>query len=451
MVQAEGTLNSYGIARRNPSNHEAKHGGWGDLGVECGERNLNTVPAPSTEDTSPLRAWRLLSGSAKLFAAKAAIIASIGGLLFGYDIGIVEGALPQLRADMHLHLGQQDMVVAVMVVGAISGSTVAGFFADQLGRWTTIVLTDLIFMTGGVILYLAEDPAGWRIMFGLSTVLAALQLLGMAFMPFSPRWLIIKGRRDEALDVLIKIRNSQDEAEAELREIELNDPEAKSSIRELLTKWSVPLMITTTLAIFQQLSGHANVLNFTEDIFEGSGFEGPAPAVILGIVKVIATIVAIMWVDHFGRKPFLLWGAFGITCSLLAISVGSALSSPQVSFVACCVLVAAYALSFGPVTWLVTAEMFPPGIRGKALGIGQVGSFVGNLAASSFFLRLLHTAGGEYTFLMFACIAFTSTLFIAAFVPETKGKEPAQIAQGLPRAVCAVSSCPSYTMVEDDE
>lgn len=77
-------------------------------------------------------------------------------------------------------------------------------------------------------------------------------------------------------------------------------------------------------------------------------------------------------VDHFGRKPFLLWGSVGMMCSLLGISAGFAISSPGLSFFACCTLVAAYALSFGPVTWLVTAEMFPAGIRGKALGVGQV-------------------------------------------------------------------------------
>lgn len=88
----------------------------------------------------------------------------------------------------------------------------------------------------------------------------------------------------------------QDEAYSELRDIELNDPDAKSTVKELLSKWPIPLLITTLLAIFQQLSGHTNVLNFTADIFEVSGFEGPAPAVLLGFVKVVATVLAILWV-----------------------------------------------------------------------------------------------------------------------------------------------------------
>lgn len=79
-----------------------------------------------------------------------------------------------------------------------------------------------------------------------------------------------------------------------------------------------------------------------------------------------------MKVDQVGRKPFLLWGAVAFTCGLLLLSAGFALKSPIASFTACCVLVAAYSVSFGPLTWLVTAEMYPPAIRGKALGFGQV-------------------------------------------------------------------------------
>lgn len=93
-----------------------------------------------------------------MFAAKAAIIASIGGLLFGYDVGVVEGALPQLKSEMHLSVGQEDMVVATMVAGALVGSVAAGYLTDRLGRWLTIVLTDLTFIAGGAALFAAQNP-----------------------------------------------------------------------------------------------------------------------------------------------------------------------------------------------------------------------------------------------------------------------------------------------------
>lgn len=116
----------------------------------------------ASESPSLRNEWRQLSGGSKRFAAKAAIIASIGGLLFGYDVGVVEGALPQLTREMNLSLGQQDMVVATMVAGALVGSLVAGFLTDRLGRWLTIVLTDLTFIVGGAALFVAQNPGKLR-------------------------------------------------------------------------------------------------------------------------------------------------------------------------------------------------------------------------------------------------------------------------------------------------
>lgn len=115
-------------------------------------------PTTASENLSLRNEWRQLSGRSKKFAAKAAIIASIGGLLFGYDVGVVEGALPQLTREMNLSLGQKDMVVATMVAGALVGSLVAGYLTDRLGRWLTIVLTDLTFIAGGIVLFAAQNP-----------------------------------------------------------------------------------------------------------------------------------------------------------------------------------------------------------------------------------------------------------------------------------------------------
>ncbi|CAN0553489.1 unnamed protein product, partial [Ectocarpus sp. 8 AP-2014] len=136
-------------------------------------------------------------------------------------------------------------------------------------------------------------------------------------------------------------------------------------------------------------------------------------------------------VDQVGRRPFLLWGAGGCTISLCLLSVSFRNGQPLLSFLACCAMVSCYSLSFGPVTWLVTAEMFPAGVRGKALGIGQMGSFLGSLVASAFFLQLLDSMGGFVTFALFGSVALSSTVFVYALVPETKGKEPSEIASEL--------------------
>lgn len=97
---------------------------------------------------------------------------------------------------------------------------------------------------------------------------------------------------------------SQDEVDAELLQMEIGNAGAKGSLRELITKWRTPLVITTTLAVFQQLTGHANVVNFAGDIFRMSGFRGAAPAVVLGVVKVVATVLAIVLVRNLQTQAF---------------------------------------------------------------------------------------------------------------------------------------------------
>ncbi|CAM9221391.1 unnamed protein product [Ectocarpus sp. 6 AP-2014] len=416
--------------------------------VEDHEDAPSRSNSASSEGRGLWNEWRLLNRSSKVFAAKAATVASIGGLLFGYDIGVTTPVLPQLQRDMGFSLGMQDMVVSTMVMGALAGSLAAGLLTDRLGRWLTIVLTDLTFIAGGVVLISATTPGGWRILFGLSAWLAAAQLVLMVwFMPRSPRWLLTQKRREEATNILLKIRNSRDDVETELRQIELFDRNAKGSLMELTTKWRIPLLVTIALSIFQQLGGQANVLNFNVEILRAAGFNAGAPAVVLGMVKVLSTIIAITWVDQVGRRPFLLWGAGGCTVSLCLLSMSFKIGQPLLSFLACCAMVSCYSLSFGPVTWLVTAEMFPAGVRGKALGIGQMGSFLGSLVASAFFLQLLDSMGGFVTFALFGSVALSSTVFVYALVPETNGKEPSEIASELHACV----GCVSYEAMVGDE
>lgn len=151
--------------------------------------------------------------------------------------------------------------------------------------------------------------------------------------------------------------------------------------------------------------------------------------------------------DKVGRRPFLLWGAAACTASIFALALAFLAGEPLLSFLACCALIASYSISFGPLTWLITAEMFPAGVRGKALGIGQIGSYAGNLAASAFFLKLLHVAGGFVTFFLFGSVVFLSTAFIFAAVPETKGKGPERIAAEIP----SCRSCLPYDAMPSDE
>jgi MFS transporter, SP family, galactose:H+ symporter len=437
-------------------------------------------------------------GPAILIAA----IAALGGLLFGYDTGVISGAELFFTKDFHLSAGGEELAVSGVLIGAIVGAAVAGQIADALGRRLTLIIQAIIFGAGAILTSLAPNviifvifriligfgigaaavvapmfiaemapPAirgalvsfdqlaitigilvaylvdlafaaagmGWRPMFAVAVVPAVILAVGMFFLSDTPRWLAGQGRWEEAQRTLARVIGAA-EAEEELHgiRISLENEEALPwivRVRQLLRpglRWA--LIVGVGLAVLQQFAGISTVIYYAPTIFEIAGFKTASTAIlatsVVGVVNVVSTVIAIFLVDRLGRRPLLLIGAAGMMVMLTAIGFVFAIGPNKAAFLilACVILyIVSFAISMGPVFWLMSSEIFPNRLRGTGASISTGANWAANLLVSITFLSLLHAAGNALTFWIYAFLALVTLVFVWFIVPETKGKTLEQI------------------------
>ena len=268
----------------------------------------------------------------------------------------------------------------------------------------------------------------WRWMLGVGTVPAALFLLCLFFVPESPRWLLGKGRRAEALAALRRVV-SPAEADAELAQIEQSFGQTpENSFRDLFaTRYKRLLLVGVVLAVLQQATGINAILYYAPVIFEKAG-AGESVALLqtiaVGLVNLVFTVVAMVTVDRAGRRPLLKGGFISMGIFLLLLSglffAGKLEGYGVLVFILG--FIAAFAMSAGPVTWVLISEIYPNQIRGVAVSVATLALWVANFLVSYTFPVLLARLDGGYTFLLYAAINLLGFVFVWAFVPETKGK-----------------------------
>lgn len=431
-----------------------------------------------------------------------AIIASLGGLLSGYDTGVISGALLFINESWDLSESLQGIVVSSVLIGAVIGAATNGILADMFGRKKVIIATAIIFILGSILcgfapnvyvliisrifvglavgivnfvipLYLSEiSPKAvrgtlvslyqWAITAGilfsyfinaafaqavfnwrwmlLAGVLPGLVLLvGMCFMSDTPRWLISKGKDDAAQKVLKKIEPDVD-IESEVKEIKrtlkLNDRTSGEKFR--FKKWMImPFVVGIGIMFAQICTGINTIIYYAPTIFKVAGFDSNLNAIYattgIGVVNFLMTIVAIFFTDRLGRKPLLYFGLTGVMLSLAALGCAFAFESAlgsNLKYVAVGSLVTyiiCFAMSLGPIGWILVSEVFPLKIRGIAMSICTVSNFAFNFFVVGSFPILIHKIGGAYTFWGFAVVSFLCILFVYFFVPETKGISLEQI------------------------
>ena len=262
---------------------------------------------------------------------------------------------------------------------------------------------------------------GWRRMFLSEAFPAALFGLLLFFVPKTPRYLVLSGHPGEALTVLERI-NGKSKAASILEEIKAT---AKEKSEKLLTYGIGVIIIGILLSIFQQAVGINVVLYYAPRIFENMGATGDVSmiqTVVMGIVNILFTIVAILTVDKFGRKPLLIIGSIGMMVGMVALSVLSFMD--VIGFAALIFIIiytASFMMSWGPICWVLISEIFPNTIRGKAVAIAVAAQWIANFLVSSTFPSLSEWSVGG-TYLIYAIFALLSALFVWKFVPETKGK-----------------------------
>ncbi|HCP96352.1 MAG TPA: MFS transporter, partial [Pseudoalteromonas sp.] len=441
-------------------------------------------------------------------------VAAIGGFLFGFDSGVINGTVSALGNTFNSSSVATGFNVASVLLGCALGALAAGPLADKFGRRAIMIVTAIIFavsafgsgiadssaefifyrLFGGLGIgaasvlapaYIAEvapaslrgrlatlqqlaivlglfaaflsnylianaaggaegilmlDLAAWRWMFWAELVPAGLFLIGVLFIPESPRYLVAQGKLKHAKTVFNKISN--DNADTQISDVKQSlQSDKKPSIRDLFIDGSKkvhPIVwVGVALSVFQQFVGINVVFYYGSELWQAAGFDESQSLfinVLAGTTNILSTFIAIALVDKVGRKPLLLVGSLGMFISLSALTYtfGSAgldeagklaLSENMGTFalIMANLFVVFFGLSWGPIVWVLLGEMFNNRIRGAALAVAASAQWIANFAITMTFPIMLGSIGlaGAYGF--YALSAFISVFFVVKYIKETRG------------------------------
>lgn len=443
-----------------------------------------------------------------------AVIAATGGLLFGFDTGVISGAIPFLQEDFGIDNGTIEMITTAGLVGAIVAALFCGKVTDGLGRRKVILLSAVIFAIGAiwsgcafdplnlilarfllgiaigvssfaVPLYIAEiSPAKirgalvsmfqlmitlgvlvsylsdlyfademnvdcWRQMFYVGVIPAIILLIGMYFMPESPRWLLINGREKEGLAVLqlVEKESSVNQAYELIKREILQGSKERSRYKDLFKPWlKNALIICVGIMFFQQFVGINTVIYYSPKIFLMAGFDSKISAigasVGVGIINLIFTAVSVYLVDKVGRRKLYFTGLAGIAISLILLGACFTLFDvlgfwgKWLSVMLVLLYVAFFAISIGPLGWLIISEIFPQKMRGLGTSIGSLSVWFFNSIVSFTFFKIvdaftikgteIYVQGENWgnpagAFWVYALMALIAIVWGYYFIPETKG------------------------------
>jgi len=291
-----------------------------------------------------------------------------------------------------------------------------------------------------VVDYAFAASGGWRWMLGLAAVPGAMLGLGMLYLPESPRWLAKHGQTDKALAILKRIRGNSD-VKAEFQEIRstLSQASERGHWSDLFSPTVRPaLVVGIGLAVFQQITGINTVIYYAPTILQSAGISSASGAILatagIGVVNVIMTLVSMWLIDRMGRRPLLLIGTAGIVITLGIL--GFAFLTPggglaRVAVITLMAYVASFAISLGPIFWLLISEIYPLKIRGLAEGTAAASNWAANLLVSLTFLTLVQALGPSRTFWLYALFGVAAWIFCYYLVPETKGRTLEEIERSL--------------------
>lgn len=451
------------------------------------------------------------------------LIATLGGLLFGYDTAVISGAVSSIDLNFINPLGLPELsrslvsglTISSALIGCVIGGGLAGWAGDRFGRRGGLMLAALMFLVcsvgsawpelglgaigkmgagalipfniyriiGGIgvgmasllsPLYIAEisppkdrgrlvsfqqlaivggmllvyfinktiadqgsaawlNSTGWRWMFASEAIPAALFLALLVGVPDSPRWLVMKGRDAQAHAVLLRLT---DEAEAKTV---LQAIEASLVVRSerLFAFGALVIVVGVMLSIFQQLVGINAVLYYAPLMFQNMGASANSAllqTVIVGGANVAFTVVAMLTVDRWGRKPLLILGAAIMAVAMFALgALFTGHNMGILSLVMVIVYIAGFALSWGPIVWVMLSEIFPNSIKGKAMAIAVAVQWLANLGVSASFKVLNDSSvlnamfNHGFAYFLYGGMSVLAGLFVWRFVPETKGRSLEQM------------------------
>ncbi|WP_185289495.1 sugar porter family MFS transporter [Chryseobacterium lactis] len=428
---------------------------------------------------------------------KSTLVASVGGLLFGYDTAVISGAIGFMKIYYQLSDIMTGWVASCALLGCIIGAMYSGKLSDQVGRKKVLMLSALLFtissvgtalapnlwffvvfriiggmgigiasmlspmyisemapaairgrlisifqlgiVTGILVIYFVNSyiagihnehwniSTGWRWMFGSGAIPSIIFILLLLTVPESPRWLAQQKRNPEALAILTRINGpyaAQQELDSINDTLKDENPVSLSDIKE--PKLKRALGIGILLAVFSQFTGINAIMYYAPEIFKSTGVGSDSAfiqTILVGVINVIFTFVAIRYVDLWGRKKLLLLGISGMAICLFI--VGLAFYRQQQGYIVLIAIlgyIACFAMSLGPLTFVVIAEIFPTKVRATAMSVATFFLWAAVFLVSQTFPVLIGSVGNAYTFWLYMIIAVAAFLFILKRIPETKGK-----------------------------
>ncbi len=444
-----------------------------------------------------------------LYISLLTLVATLGGLLFGYDTAVISGAEESLQIYLIDSLGLSAFVhgatVSSALIGCIIGGGISGILSGRFGRKKTLFLAAVLFFisalgsgfpetffftrgepTIGLLLlfnvyrviggigvglasavspmYISEiapsnirgrlvslnqfaiifgmlvvyfvnwgiangqslewiNTFGWRYMFASEAIPAGLFGIALLFVPETPRYLALVNRDEKALQILTKLNGSKERASSILNEVK-HSIKGKTKAR-LFFYGKTVIVIGVLLSVFQQFVGINVALYYAPRIFQSMGAvkdTSMLQTIIMGFVNVVFTVIAILTVDRWGRKPLLITGSIGMAIGMIAISMLSYFDVIGIgTLVFIIIYTASFMMSWGPICWVLISEIFPNTIRGQAVAIAVAAQWASNYIISSTYPPMMEYSGA-LTYGFYALMSILSAIFVWKMVPETKGR-----------------------------
>jgi len=430
-------------------------------------------------------------------------IAAIGGLLFGFDTGVISGALAFISSSFHLTIENtfiKEMIVSAVPIGALIGALLSGKSSNKLGRRSSIIVSAVLFILGTLItslafsvymvmlgrlvmgfavglsvmtvpMYLSEvsppsirgtavflfqlaitigilvafiinyifaNDENWRMMFAVAVLPAIVLWVGMLFLPNSPRWLLLKGKKEEAKSILERLGGHV--VTTELQKIEASISHKQSSFKELFTRKTFPIaLITFGLFVFQQLTGINAILYYTPTVFHSAGFVAGNAAILAtvatGVCNVLSTFIGIFLIDRWGRRKLLIFAMVGMFVCLILLGLGYhhvfGAHVDKLMIIVVLAFIFFFATGMGGTPYLIMSELFPLRLRGAGMATASCANWGFNILVSATFLSLINAIGIDNTFILYAVFTLVGLIGIIKLLPETKNISLERIEENL--------------------